>query len=110
MAPKVDYKIYVDFFLHLLAVVDDSAYSHEASPLLGRREEDTTRALRPEIRVMQTKFTPQLMWPVALPAALAIASTESTSFYAYPMLLSHDPAHCKEDEQTLDTQVLWPLP
>ena len=93
-------------FFTFLAVVDDSAHSHEASPLLGRREEDTTRSLRPETRVIQTKFTPQLILPAALLAALAIASTESTSFYAYAMLLCHDPAHCEEDERTLDTQVL----
>jgi hypothetical protein len=86
-------------FFNFSAMVD-SAHSHEASPLLDRREEHTNRSLRTETRVVQAKFTPQLILPVAFLAALAMTSTASTSFYAYAMLLCHDPAHCKEDEQT----------
>lgn len=46
----------------------------------------------------QQDFDPQYVLPIALLAALAMASTAATSYFAFATLLCKDPQHCQGDE------------
>jgi hypothetical protein len=44
------------------------------------------------------EFAPEYVLPIALLAALAMASTAATAYFAYATLLCENPRHCKDGE------------
>lgn len=69
----------------------------EEAPLLANAEENNVSLKAPH---EDHGSAPEYVLPIALLAALAMASTAATSFYAYATLLCGDPANCKGNEKS----------
>ncbi|KAI0445783.1 major facilitator superfamily domain-containing protein [Xylaria telfairii] len=62
-------------------------------------DENTQHSPIKDVKITEQQgFDPQYVLPIALLAALAMASTAATSYFAFATLLCKDPQHCQGDE------------
>ncbi|RYO81021.1 hypothetical protein DL766_006594 [Monosporascus sp. MC13-8B] len=76
---------------------DTTVYEQEATALLEEEPSDGNSHAHSATPTSQD-FEPEYALPVALLAALAMASTSATAYFAYATLLCKDPRHCESGE------------
>lgn len=76
---------------------DATIYEEETTALL---ENEAGHVASPELTAGPTEqeFASEYALPVALLAALAMASTSATAYFAYATLVCKDPQHCEGGE------------
>jgi hypothetical protein len=67
--------------------------SEDTTALIINHEEES-----PNIIAEAASFSPEFFLPIAFVAALAMASTSATAFFAYATLICRDPTHCQGRE------------
>ncbi|RYO97159.1 hypothetical protein DL765_011328 [Monosporascus sp. GIB2] len=76
---------------------DRTVYEQETTALLEDEPSDGNSRAHNATPTSQ-EFVPEYALPVALLAALAMASTSATAYFAYATLLCRDPRHCESGE------------
>ncbi|GAW14667.1 hypothetical protein ANO14919_040700 [Xylariales sp. No.14919] len=79
---------------------DEAAFGRETTALLRETDVEITHHLPPnDTKVAERRgFDPYYVLPIAPLAALAMASTAATSYYAFATLICNDPQRCQGDE------------